>query len=778
MNAFLRWLLGVRDLPDDLPGLRMVWEHPFPGWVWLIAVSMVIAMSFWSYTRLDAPSRFRWSMASVRSLLFIVLLVCLSGPMLEIPREEIEGDWAVVLLDRSRSLETRDGGGGIEDGRNRDSVLRDLVARSRSSSEASSEDSSDARRILWLGFGDGVRTLEVDSSGTPDLEPPSDWSTRISLALDESLRRTAGRPLAGVVLVSDGRTIDPPDRELVRRFVGAAAPIQVIPLGSPTPIGDAALARIEVPRRAFARDSVPVVVTLETGGRNGVVDVELVDQDDGRIIDTVEWTLDGGDDPVEVVLNARPGEQVEEGVRNWMVRISGERDLVPENDSSEFTIERVDRPLRVLYIEGSPRWEYRYLKNLLVREPSIESSVLLLSADRDFAQEGNTPINRLPRDAEEFSKFDLIILGDLPANFLSESRQEAIRDQVASRGSGIIFVGGPRSMPESWEGSPLEDLLPFFGSADLTRRTTPVNVVPTEGSSRLGILRLDEGQDGGWPIDLSDPSFGWSRLQWSQEIGYERLKPTAEVLAEAVPVEPDGIGPTPILIGMRFGAGQVLYVGTDEIWRWRYGRGERLYERFWVQLLRLLGREAVASDAVVRMTVTPDRAVVGRPVMISVDIVDNSIDVDVPETIRVDIDRVGSDVTESTELRRSDSRSWTGTWTTNRLGPASFRVSEPGLAALAADINPGIEIVRPEDEIRMADADHPLLASLAESTGGSVYESRSSQSLEEALSELPNRTIVTENPIRERIWTSPLVFMIVIVLVTLEWSGRRWNRLD
>ena len=105
-------------------------------------------------------------------------------------------------------------------------------------------------------------------------------------------------------------------------------------------------------------------------------------------------------------------------------------------------------------------------------------------------------------------------------------------------------------------------------------------------------------------------------------------------------------------------------------------------------------------------------------------------------------------------------------------------MSEPGISALAADINPRIEIVRPEDEIRMADADHPLLASLADSTGGSVYESRTPKSLKEALSELPNRTIVTENPIRERIWTSPLVFMIVILLLTLEWSGRRWNRLD
>ncbi|MCP4834545.1 MAG: hypothetical protein GY895_07225, partial [Phycisphaera sp.] len=462
----------------------------------------------------------------------------------------------------------------------------------------------------------------------------------------------------------------------------------------------------------------------------------------------------------------------------WSVRLSGERDLLPENDVADFAIELVDRPLRVLYIEGSPRWEYRYLKNLLVREPSIESSVMLLSADRDFAQEGNTPLSRLPRDVEEFSQFDLVILGDLPSGFLNESRQAAIRDQVASRGSGLIFIGGPRSMPESWDGTPLGDLLPFSGRLDLTRRTGPVNVVPTDGASRLGILQLDDRIDGGWPLDLSDPSFGWSRLQWSQEIEVERLKPTAEILAEAVPTDADGVGPTPILIGMRYGAGQILYVATDEIWRWRYGRGERLYERFWVQLLRLLGREAVAADVPVRMTVTPEQAVVGRPVIVSVSLLDTSIRLDPPESVLVEIVSSGTGSTETIELGRSDDRSWTGTWTPSRLGTVTFRIVEPGLAALATETRPRIDVVRPDDEIRMADADHELLESIATATNGAVYDAADSTSLARALSDLPNRAIVTETPIRERIWTSPLVFMVVILLATLEWSGRRWLRLD
>merc|ERR1711965_1201187 len=137
---------------------------------------------------------------------------------------------------------------------------------------------------------------------------------------------------------------------------------------------------------------------------------------------------------------------------------------------------------------------------------------------------------------------------------------------------------------------------------------------PTPVAERLGVLRLaDEASGEGWPEDLTDPTFGWSQLQWVQRIDRERIKPTAEILAEAVPVDDSISETTPLVITMRYGAGQILYVATDEIWRWRYGRGEQLYERFWVQLLRLLGREAVESDLSVRIVAGPDRTELGRP---------------------------------------------------------------------------------------------------------------------------------------------------------------------
>ena len=792
MTPFFRWLLGIRELPVGAEGLRIVWERPFPGWAWLVLVIACAALATWSYSRLAAPRQLRIGLASVRATILIILVACISGPMLELPRERVEPDWVAVLVDRSRSMQVRDGDRtDAGDRSRREEVLQGIL------SDAGTEwtNPGDSRRILWLGFDEGAMELEVlrdegDGGGHVLIGDPDGWRTRLRTALTESLRRTMGRPLAGIVVVSDGRTEEPPDRDLIRRLLGAAAPVHVVPLGASTPVGDAAIGKVDAPRRAFSRDAVPVLVRLDNRGRRESVRVELVDDETGQVLDNSTIELDADSDRVETVLTARPDSSgsVLEGSRRWTVRITGEDDLVPENDLASIQIDLVDRPLRVLYIEGGPRWEYRYLKNLLVREPSIESSVMLLSADREFSQEGNTPLARLPRDAGEFGRFDLVILGDLPSGFLTQGRQEAIREMVERRGGGLIMLGGTRSMPGTWEESVLADLVPFSGSFDLDRRSAPAMANPTDIAARLGVMRLtntDEETDSGiegWPSDLSDPTFGWSQLQWVQRIDPERLKPTAEVLATAVPVDGDSRDETPLVITMRFGAGQVLYVATDEIWRWRYGRGELLYERFWVQLLRLLGREAVESDLPVKITAGPDRVEMGRPVLVTVDLLDTSIGLAAPETVLVEaVDEEGV-VVRTIELSASGESSWTGSWIPDRLGPVDHRISEWSLASIAGDRPASIEVVRPDDELRMADADHDLLASIAEETGGSIHEVESSEDprpvLERIHEILPNRAVITENPLREKIWTSPLFLIVILLLATVEWSGRRLGRLD
>ena len=128
MNDLWRWLLGVKDLPIDAEGLRPAWERPLPVWGWLLVIGVAIAFAAWSYRGLDAPPRRRTILTALRSVLLIVLIVCVCGPMLELPREDIEPDAVVVLVDRSRSMAVRDGETGPDGRATRESTLNAVLA--------------------------------------------------------------------------------------------------------------------------------------------------------------------------------------------------------------------------------------------------------------------------------------------------------------------------------------------------------------------------------------------------------------------------------------------------------------------------------------------------------------------------------------------------------------------------------------------------------------------------------------------------------------------------
>jgi hypothetical protein len=606
--------------------------------------------------------------------------------------------------------------------------------------------------------------------------------TRLDMALEQALQRAAARALSGVVIFSDGRTTDPPSRASIRRLRSDKVGVFAVPLGSRRPLGDLAIRRVEAPRRAFVRDEVPVVVELDQLGSRaagaGAV-VSLVDDTSGadRELARVELGPDS-EDLERVTLTALP--QLA-GEARWRVMVRTDPpDLIADNNVETFLIELIDRPLRVLFVEGYPRWEYRYLKNLLIRERSIESSVMLISADRDFAQEGNQPITRLPRSPEEFAPFDVVVLGDVAGSFFSPEQLEMIRDHVAVRGAGLLWIGGERHTPRTYAGSVLADLLPLRGSLALPVIGSPVNMTPTVLAGRQGLLRLTGSDEKGWPRELMDPTTGWSLLYWAQRIEPGRLKPTAEVLAETVR-EFRGAR-LPLVVQMRYGAGQIIYVATDEIWRWRYGRGEMLPERFWVQIIRRLGRESLSgSEEAATLDVSPRRLTTSQVMRVDLELVDARLFDETRVSVPATVETAGGSAVAELELRRIDGPAEGGeastvgfaaTYRPGVTGQLRVRVNDPTLNGVHLDVP--IEVFAPEDELRRPDTDHELLEALAAQTGGELLPPDNVAALEKLL---PNRSVRTINPLTERIWDTPLVFGLALLLLSCEWIGRKGIRL-
>ncbi len=765
MSALWNWLLNLDRLPADAETMHFGWQRPLPGWGWALAIIALGLLAVWSYSGLIGNRRGRGLLAASRFGLLLLLIALIAGPAIVVPRDLVERDWVVYLLDRSTSMTIPDLPGRTS----RDQQLR----RALSAAQPVFDGVAVEHETLWLGFDEGAYDLPTDEGASePKLSAADGRRTLLAASLDQALRRLSARPINSVVLFTDGRTPQPPTRAILRQLEAAAVPLLVVPLGSGEPVGDLAVGRVDAPGRAFAHDIVPVEIAIDRVGSmdaSGSAEVKLVDALTGEVFDRERLEPDDGRD--RITLLARPRLP---GTSTWRVEIESEDiDLITDNNQREFDIELVDRPLKVLYVEARPRWEYRWIKDLIVREQTIDSSVMLLSADRGFAQEGNTPITRLPNSPEEWEPYDVIVLGDVHADFFSIPQQEMIRSQVSERGAGLLFIAGPRANPSAYADSPLAALLPIRGNLNLPLIEQPVRMIPTDLAHRLSVLQLMLGEQNAWDI-LKDPLQPWADLQWALRLDHRSLKPAVEVLAETSE-SLDEDQPLPLVTFMRFGAGQTAFVATDETWRWRYGLGDTLPEQFWNQLIRMLGRDRLTlSGQPAVLTINPRRAEVGQPVVVQLRLLDAQLAQRAVSEIPIELVDTADGSVISLSLTAVDESStrYEAAYVPDRAGTLEVRMVDPALVRF--DLGQRIEVTRPDDEMRDPAADHDLLARLAEETGGQVLDPQDLT----ALSSLPDRSIITPMDLIEPLWDTPLCLILVIVLLTFEWVGRKLIRLN
>jgi hypothetical protein len=786
MNDLLNFLFGLgvsgdgQSLGFGTPDAQLVFVRDVPLWVVVLVLITLVFLSVWSYRGIPGRQGVRTILALARAGTLALLFLLALGPRIEQTIIETEPDWVIVLLDRSGSLDIPDAPGASV---TREDQIRSMLA---DSSDAWRELAQD-KRVLWVGFDDQRRVLAEDEVLDPaTLNPPSGQGTDIDAAIRDALRRVAARPISALVLVTDGRSTGPIDPELVESLSERQIPLVTVPLGSQDPIRDLAIERIEHPDAVFNKDLAPIRVHLSGRGYDaedllrGSARIELVDYERDEVLDSAPIT------PAQLGLNDENATPITlmhtpegDGERRLDLRIVSDRssaDLNPSNDTLSIAMRVVERPLRVLYVDGYPRWEHRYLKFMLLREPSIVSSSMLLSATRRYIQEGDELVARLPTTLSEWEPFDVVILGDVRAELFSQQQLESLREHVLTRGAGLLWIAGPSAVPDAYLGTPLASLLPMRADAGGSQSVTQawgeeVTMMATSEATRLGVLRLsDDGE--GWLERLSSPESGWSKLQWAQALDPTSFKPGVSTLAYASSVATGA--QAPIVTMMRYGAGVSAYVATDEIWRWRYGRGEDLPERFWLPLVRAIGRGTVARRAApAQLIATPSEPGVAQATQITLRVFDQERIDTLPERVRVRISSL-ADRGEPLEIELAgvdDLR--TGVWIPSR--PGNFEIRPLGLDADMIELSERTRVFDRADERRVLDADHASLVSLAANTNGWVSDPGS---FSEIPDQLPNRarTLVSP-PRRASLWDRPVVLIMLIALLTIEWIGRRTLRL-
>ncbi len=792
--SFFDWLLGLTRLSAGDGRAELGWRFAMPAWVWIIIILAVVLISGWSYGKLQGPRAARLTLASLRAAIILFIIALLAGPMLVVEDYRLEPDVLLVLVDRSRSMEIAD---VLPDGAgkpmSRDRMLREALAKDPSlfGPEKLGKD----RRIIWLGFDGNTREIDAPTADPQNmLAPPQGQATNLRTAIDQSLERAIGRPISGIVLFTDGRSPQATGGDLVTRLRQQRIGVYPVPLGSrETPL-NFAITRIDAPDRAYVNDTIPITLQLERTPADAPFDparlsLRLIDPVTGRVLDERRGDDITFDQPMRLTT-----ESAVTGKQTWTAVVEYEttadmpitqRELLTDDNPRDVEIELIDRPIRVLYVEGYPRWEYRYLKTLLMREKSIDSSLMLLSADRAFAQEGTSPITRLPMSMKEMEPYDVIIIGDVPASHFSSEQLEALRDHVDKTKAGIIWIGGEYAMPRSYDNTVLENLLPMREPGAVARidpSLGAVSMAPQPMAAQLGVLRLREDlrAEGrtrdliAWPREL--PGF-----LWAQNVG--PLKPTAETLALSNDLE--GVQ-VPLVSRLRYGGGQSIYLASDETWRWRFGRGEHYFQQYWIQLIRMIARERLQRrDERVYLELSHRTVQLEQTVQLTLHVRDvlllqrNLPRISVGVTRRDDpaeriLERIELTATAGDQPANAEeaAREYTAQWRTNLEGDLALRVIQPGLDDL--NIAEPITVLHPDDERRQPATDHPRLETLASETGGKVI---AAANLDELIALVPKRAQRTPNDDREALWDSPLAMIFVLLLITVEWVGRKRIRL-
>lgn len=772
LDGVLDRLLGLGEFGFAGEGVRFAFLRPLPDWGWLLALVAIAAVCVWSYRRLTGPRWARTLLASCRGLLLVLLLVLTLGPTLVQQSRRVERDWVVVLIDRSTSMtvpDVRDAGspgGWIT----RDEQLKRTLLEAGESFDALDE----SREVLYLSFGASAR--EIARPDPDDLPAATSPRTSLASAVEEALRRTAGRRLSGVIVLSDGASLDEPDAAGLARLRAEQVKVVAVPLGSGRQVGDLAVRDIVAPEEAFLGDTVPVRIRLDRFGEGDAPSaaVRVIDDATGAVLGE-EWIDDIPEGGREVVARVSPRR---EGSAIWRVEVQpAQADLIALNNTGEARLSIVDRPVRVAHFDGYPRWEYRYLTTLLRREPTIESSSLLLAADRRFTAEGDVPLTRPPVSPEEWAAMNVVLLGDLRPELFGERSLANLEREVAERGTGLLLIAGPGAMPHRWRASALADLLPMRVPDDTATRVydTPVTMLPGPAAAEIGLLGIARDEE--WPAAIADPASGWSQLRGAVRIEPEDLKPGAEVIAYARPI--DGGEPTPLIVTMRYGAGRVVFVGTDEIWRWRYGRGERLAQESWIPIVRALAGSSLGRTArPATLELMPSRGIVDAPVSITLRLIDPRLNQSPPETIalRISGGEGGRTRVDLPAARRTERGAAVSTYS------ASWTPREPGIYTIEA-VSPTqvggalvrlLEVVVPDDERLRPAADHELLRRLASSVepeDGIVLEPGQLAGVERRIPR--DERVILGTPRVRVLWDRPAVLLLLLGLLTLEWVGRK-----
>ena len=573
---------------------------------WLVFAAILLgAFAWWSYHKQEAhrglsTGRRRFLM-TLRIALLTLILILLLRPVLALDLQEHIRRTVLLLVDATKSMNIRDqradevdqkraeiGMGAIKDlSQPLDSThAADAKLISRADLVKDVLQNQDLHLLDTLKKDFNVETYTFGQTAMP--VSGTDWlatykpasnSTAIGDSVRDVLARKRGQPLAGVVLMTDGGNNT--GSQPIEAAEGAnrdGVPIFAYGVGI-TSSRDVIVSHLSAPEIAFAKDEVSVTVQVKgqgLGGQTGHLTLKMGDEE----VASKDVAYTGADDIVTLTFTPQT-----KGDFELTASIPARDDETSkENNSAQQRVRVIDDKIKVLYVEQAPRWEYRFLQQVLLRDRRIAASFVLIEGDPNISQGEGTPyLPKVPDDKDQLFKYDMIIIGDVDPKSFTAAQVDSISEFVSKFGGACMFIAGHNFMPDQYRGTVVEKMLPvelepFRDQGGENARA--IHLVLGAAGQTSQMLRLAPDEQANQEI--------WGKLPpiyWDYKVS--KPKPAAQVLIE----DPDTsrashYGNMPVLATQQYGVGQVFFLGTDDLWRWRRGQGVDEYPLLWGQMVQ------------------------------------------------------------------------------------------------------------------------------------------------------------------------------------------------
>jgi uncharacterized membrane protein len=571
------------------------------------AVFVVAAVVAYRGAPVRGRMRDRIVLAGLRIAVFAIVLFCLFRPVLVVRAAVPQQNFLGILLDDSRSMQIADW-----NGRARGEFVRDQFG------------AAESPLIKALSDRFAVRVFRFSSS-TDRVGSPGDLTfggsqTRLAAALDGAREELAGLPLAGLVLVSDGAdTSEASLSESLLALKADTVPVFSVGVGREALDRDIQIDRVSTPPTVLKGTSLLIDLVITHAGYAGetiTVDVE----DEGRIVGSERVRLpdDGGPATARVRATASEG-----GPRVFRFRVPpAPGEVVTENNVREALIDVRDTREKILYFEGEPRWEMKFIRRAAADDKNLQIVTLQRTADNKYLRldvdDSDELIGGFPKTRDELFAYRGLILGSVEAGAFTGDQLRMIADFVDRRGGGLLALGGPRAFGEGgYAGTPVADALPLVlnPAAKSEGALVRLKVSPTRAGRAHAVTQLAGSEE--------ESAARWPQLPEVTTINAATaVKPGATVLLTGA----DGGGRTHVVLSsQRYGRGKSIAFTPQDSWLWQMHASmtveDQTHENYWRQMLRWLV-DGVPQP--VEVLTHADRVEPGEPVMVEATVVDKS----------------------------------------------------------------------------------------------------------------------------------------------------------